>query len=90
MEDDLPPVQGIPEATWESLRGLRGSKHAPTKGRLDEGTRTGEARDQEGDRGNKEGEKGGRTKGLWEMGTHDSRKAGDVLKDILHNGRNMM
>ena len=23
------------------------------------------------------------------MGTHDSRKAGDVLDDILHNGRNM-
>ena len=31
----------------------------------------------------------GQTKGLWEMGTHDSRKAGDVLDDILHNGRNM-
>ena len=24
------------------------------------------------------------------MGTYDSRKAGDVLNDILHNGRNMM
>ena len=34
MEDDLPPVQGIPEAAWECLRGLRESKHAPTGERL--------------------------------------------------------
>ena len=30
MEDDLPPVQGIPDAAWERLRGLRDIKHAPT------------------------------------------------------------
>ena len=29
MEDDFPPVQGILEAAWEGLRGLKGSKHAP-------------------------------------------------------------
>ena len=29
MENDLLPVLGIPEAAWESLRGLRYSKHAP-------------------------------------------------------------
>ena len=69
---------------------MRDSNHAPTNGGLEGGTWTGETRDEEEDGGNREEEKGGRTKGLWEMGTHDSRKAGDVLDDILHNGRNMM
>ena len=30
MEDDFPPVQGIPEGTWDGLRGLRDSRYAPT------------------------------------------------------------
>ena len=90
MEDDFLPVQGIPESTWESLRGLRYSKHAPTNDRLGGETWTAEGRDEEGGTGNLKGEKEERTKGLWEMGTYDSRKAGDVLDDILHNGRNMI
>ena len=32
----------------------------------------------------------GRAKGLWEMGTRDSRKAGDLLNNILHNRRNIV
>ena len=90
MKGELPPVQGILEATWESLRELRDSKQAPTNDRLAGGMCTGEAKDEEGDAGNTGEGKGSRTKGLWEMGTHDSRKAGDVLDDILHNGRKMM
>ena len=84
MEDDLPPVQGIPEAVWESLKGLRDSKHAPTNVRLDGEAWTGEARDEESGARTHREEKEGKAKGLWEMGTHDSRKAGDVLDDILH------
>ena len=69
---------------------MRDSKHAPTNGGLEEETWTGEARGEEEDAENAREEKRERTKVLWEMGTHDSRKAGDVLDDILHNGRNMM
>ena len=47
MEDNLPPVQGIPEATWESLRGLRDSKHAPSNIQLEEGTWIGGAENEE-------------------------------------------
>ena len=52
MEDDLPPVQEIAETTWESLKGLRDSKHAPTNLRLDGGIWTGEAKDEESGAGN--------------------------------------
>ena len=90
MEDDLPPVEGIPEAAWDSLKGLRDSKHAPTNVRLDGGTWTGEARNEESSMGNQGEKKEGKARGLWEMGIYDSRKAGDVLGDILYNGRHMM
>ena len=43
MENDLPPVQEIPEATWKSLRGLRDSKHALPNIPPEEGTSTGGA-----------------------------------------------
>ena len=90
MEDEFLPVQGIPEAAWESLRGLRDSKHASTNDQLGGETWTGEAREEESGAVNPKKEKERSTNGLWEMGTYDSRKAGDVLDDILHNGRNMM
>ena len=35
-------------------------------------------------------EKDGGVKDLQEIGTYNSRKAGDVLDDILYNGRNMV
>ena len=47
-------------------------------------------RDEEGGDGNLKRKKEKSVKGLWEMGTYDSRKAGDVLDDILHNVRNMV
>ena len=90
MEDKLPLVQGIPVATWESLRVLRDSKHASTNDWLDGETWIGEARDEKRGAGNPREEKEGRTTGLWEIGTYDRRKVGHVLDDILHNGRNMM
>ena len=45
MEDDFQPVQGIPEGTWEGLRGLRDSRHAPSDIRRGGESWTGEAGD---------------------------------------------
>ena len=72
------------------MRGLRDSKHAPTNDRLGGETWTGETREEESGVVNPKREKEKSTKSLWEMGIYDSRKAGDVLDDILHNRRNMM
>ena len=45
MEDDFQPVQGIPEGTWEGLRGLRDSRHAPSDIRRGGESWTGEGGD---------------------------------------------
>ena len=90
MEDDFQLVQGIPEGTWEGLRGLRDSRHAPSDIRLGGESWTGEAGDEKEDSGTLGETREGRAKGLWEMGTRDSRKAGEVLDDILYNGRNIV
>ena len=90
MEDDFQPVQGIPEGTWEGLRGLSDSRHAPSDMRRGGESWTGEAGDEKGNPSTLGETRDGRAKGLWEMGMRDSRKAGDVLNDILHNGRNIV
>ena len=90
MEDDFPPVQGIPNAFWEGLKALKGSKHAPGK----------EVR---GDKGAPTLEKGKRNEydrselyegitdgDLRRLGLSGNRKAGDIMEDILSNGRKMM
>ena len=79
MEDDLPLVQGIQEAVWESLRGIRESKHTPTNNWLSREMWIGEAREENESTGNLGEEKEGKVKGLWEIYTYDSRRVGDVV-----------
>ena len=64
MEDNLQPVQGIPEAAWESLRGLKDSKYTSTNNQLDGETWTGEVRDKEVSSDTQGEAREGRTKGL--------------------------
>ena len=72
------------------MRGLQGSKHAPSQGhRIGERTSGPERRvgdgAEAGDTDEEEGEGD-----LKRMGMSDRRKAGEVLEDILSNGRNLV
>ena len=80
MEDDFPSVQGIPEAAWEGLRGLKGSKHDPIQAPKSAGETPKARTEKRGEQGGDELDEGIAEGDLRRLGLSNSRRAGDVWK----------